>query len=65
MSKDMIPHTCNFFFLLNQVNQRNINLEKKVDSLPDEELERRCMKQYIIVDQQQRDIMVSIEDCQA
>lgn len=65
MSKDMIPPTSNFFFLLNQVDQRNVTLEKKVDSLPDEELERRYVKQYNIVDQQQRDIKVSIEDRQA
>ncbi|XP_059294601.1 kinesin-like protein KIN-14I isoform X2 [Lycium ferocissimum] len=38
------------------VDQRNVTLQKKVDSLPDEELERRYVKQYTIVDQQQRDI---------
>nr|XP_009784348.1 PREDICTED: kinesin-4 isoform X2 [Nicotiana sylvestris] len=38
------------------VDQRNVIIEKKEDSLPNEELERRYMKQYAIVDQQQSDI---------
>ncbi|KAK6780821.1 hypothetical protein RDI58_023005 [Solanum bulbocastanum] len=39
-----------------KVDQRNVTFEKKVNSLQDEELERRYVKQYTIVDQQQRDI---------
>ncbi|XP_075093994.1 kinesin-like protein KIN-14I [Nicotiana tabacum] len=39
-----------------KVDQRNVIIEKKEDSLPNEELERRYMKQYAIVDQQQSDI---------
>ncbi|KAM3326414.1 kinesin-like protein KIN-14I [Capsicum chacoense] len=50
--KSLVRHTSDCA----KVDQRNVILEKKVDSFPDEELERRYTKQYTIVDQQQRDI---------
>ncbi|XP_059294596.1 kinesin-like protein KIN-14I isoform X1 [Lycium ferocissimum] len=51
-NKSLVRHTSDS----TKVDQRNVTLQKKVDSLPDEELERRYVKQYTIVDQQQRDI---------
>ncbi|CAN4093027.1 unnamed protein product [Withania somnifera] len=51
-NKSIVRHTSDCA----KVDQRNVTLEKNVDSLPDEELERRYMKQYTIVDQQQKDI---------
>ncbi|MCD7460941.1 hypothetical protein HAX54_044891 [Datura stramonium] len=49
-NKSLVRHTSHRA----KVDQRNVTLEKKVDSLPEEELERRYVKQYTIVDQQQR-----------
>ncbi|XP_060180436.1 kinesin-like protein KIN-14I [Lycium barbarum] len=51
-NKSLVRHTSDSI----KVDQRNVTLQKKVDFLPDEELERRYVKQYTIVDQQQRDI---------
>ncbi|KAJ8547399.1 hypothetical protein K7X08_010985 [Anisodus acutangulus] len=51
-NKSLVRHTSDSA----KVDQRNVTLEKKVDSLPDKELERRYVKQYTVVDQQQRDI---------
>ncbi|CAN4091377.1 unnamed protein product [Withania somnifera] len=51
-NKSLVRHTSDSA----KVDQRNVTLGKKVDPLPDEDLERRYVKQYSIVEQQQRDI---------